>query len=225
MEIKNLLFILILFISFSGAKAQKGLINITKYPDTIRFSDTLMIEVFSHVRDNGTPCSPLTSVTDTFIGDSLCFNLTFDFTGTCTAMCSCSRKDTLYYPSLPQQDSIVLTCYYSYVDSTTPPPVLVSRLDTTAVVIHIVNTTSIKELKNNNTFHIYPNPSNGLIKLNFKNEMVGDYTMKVFDLLGHVVHTENSINKKIDLRHLGKGIYLLSLGNGNESLTKKLVLK
>lgn len=104
------------------------------------------------------------------------------------------------------------------------------RLDTASVVIHIAKVTNLNELKDNIGFDVYPNPSSGSIKLQLGSRFPGKYHVKVFDLLGQLVHAEEiifngSISHNIDLHHVKEGVYLVSLENGNEKLSKKIVLK
>jgi len=74
---------------------------------------------------------------------------------------------------------------------------------------------------------IYPNPSKGKITLsNIKN--IDLKSAKIYNVLGRLVKdipVEKGVSKlNIDLSHLSKGIYLLSLKSADKSTTKKLVI-
>ncbi|MEL4455495.1 T9SS type A sorting domain-containing protein [Lutimonas vermicola] len=75
---------------------------------------------------------------------------------------------------------------------------------------------------------VYPNPSNGLVKLNITGaEKTLD--MEVFDMNGRLIHKEKidaryeQINKDIDLSRLPKGMYLLRLHNMEQNVVSKIL--
>ncbi|WP_034044284.1 spondin domain-containing protein [Wocania ichthyoenteri] len=74
---------------------------------------------------------------------------------------------------------------------------------------------------------IYPNPTKGKVTLsNIKNIKLK--SAKIYSILGRLVKdipVEKGLSKlEIDLSHLSKGVYLLSLKSANKSMTKKLVI-
>ena len=75
-------------------------------------------------------------------------------------------------------------------------------------------------------FQIYPNPSNGLIWINYqKNEIL--YKFEVFNLTGEIIRSGKLINnnKAIDLSSLDKGIYFLKAYSQQSTFTEKVVIK
>ena len=77
----------------------------------------------------------------------------------------------------------------------------------------------------------YPNPSSGLITVKMKVLNKEDINIRVTDLLGNVVYSNNIKNssvlftKTIDLRNLAKGIYLVNIENGSNRSTEKIVIQ
>ena len=71
------------------------------------------------------------------------------------------------------------------------------------------------EFTKNNSFNIYPNPSNGNFQLAISNLQLAKGTIEVFDITGNVVrklYIEKQISD-IDLNELQSGIYFMRMGN------------
>lgn len=78
---------------------------------------------------------------------------------------------------------------------------------------------------------IFPNPSDGNINVQF-GELTGDntFSIAVVDVLGRTVYNSKlSVNKndlkKLNLHHLGSGIYTLNIWNQSQHSSSKLVLR
>jgi hypothetical protein len=77
---------------------------------------------------------------------------------------------------------------------------------------------------------IYPNPSEGKIKVEFYAESQSDFKLQVFNENFKECYTEEFNNikgdfsKEINLKQLKKGNYLMKISNGKKSLTRKIVL-
>ena len=94
--------------------------------------------------------------------------------------------------------------------------------DTSACVL--VDFTGLESL-NNADFTIYPNPGNGIFNVKFSNN--GDYDVDVFDVSGKLVYHINqlsSANNNLNLSNLEKGGYHVRISNGDNSVTKNLVI-
>lgn len=75
-----------------------------------------------------------------------------------------------------------------------------------------------------NEFNIYPNPSNGNIKINFENSNE-KYSVQVFSILGQKVFEKEYTNSSsAAVNNLQKGVYLVKITNDNKSVTKKLIV-
>jgi len=74
---------------------------------------------------------------------------------------------------------------------------------------------------------IYPNPSNGIVNLDFKNEV---NTIRIINILGKVVYNDkitydiSNTNKRIDLSNLVGGIYIVSISNDSGTSNFKVIL-
>ena len=77
-------------------------------------------------------------------------------------------------------------------------------------------------------FTIFPNPSNGQIILRFNEQAMGNiYILRIFNMLGQVVYTDNpTINNQlyISLNHLQKGVYFLEIEGEHQRQTQKISL-
>jgi hypothetical protein len=90
-------------------------------------------------------------------------------------------------------------------------------------------TTGIGSISENNLLTVFPNPSNGIVTLNFagKNEPV---IVEVINNVGQQVYTEkiidctNDCNKIIDLSSFKKGIYLFRIVSNGNIQTRKILL-
>ncbi|MBK8364526.1 MAG: T9SS type A sorting domain-containing protein [Bacteroidetes bacterium] len=77
---------------------------------------------------------------------------------------------------------------------------------------------------------IYPNPSTGMIDINFGNETPGVVEINIIDAFGktHFVSQENlksNDTRKLNLKDLSSGIYFVKISFGNESQTIRLIKK
>lgn len=73
---------------------------------------------------------------------------------------------------------------------------------------------------------VYPNPSNGIFNLEFKNEVTN---ITVIDMLGKTVLEEKNevsvLSKSIDLSSFQNGVYIIRVSNGTESSEYKVLLE
>jgi hypothetical protein len=76
------------------------------------------------------------------------------------------------------------------------------------------------------TFSMFPNPTKGIINVKLSDNTQGKTTMSLFDIQGRSIVTKSagSLNETIDISHLQDGVYMLSVENGNQKTTKKIVL-
>lgn len=70
----------------------------------------------------------------------------------------------------------------------------------------------------------YPNPiTDGKLYISSKNAMSREIT--VFDVLGKVVFKTTTLAKEINLQSIQAGIYLIRIKEGEQTSTKKLIIK
>ncbi len=92
-------------------------------------------------------------------------------------------------------------------------------------------TTSIKELKNNiEECILYPNPSNGNFKINYRVKNKSNILITVINIYGSIVFqtTKNNLNKGDYIftinNNLETGSYFVKIQNGNNLITKKIII-
>ena len=78
-------------------------------------------------------------------------------------------------------------------------------------------------------FTLYPNPNNGTFTINFDANNLNPVEVKVFDLRGREVYSNNYTNQSlfnetVDLGAIQSAVYLLKVKNGSKSITKKIVI-
>ena len=87
--------------------------------------------------------------------------------------------------------------------------------------------TGISKYDNNNTFNLYPNPTNG--KLYIRGLKANIQTLDVYNMLGSKVYSianlQHHLLNEIDLSGLPKGIYFINIYDGDTINTKKIVLQ
>jgi len=83
---------------------------------------------------------------------------------------------------------------------------------------------------NANTFNIYPNPASSEATIAFSSEKVDGYSIRMMDVTGRMVFSENIISVigdnqfQLNLSDLAKGIYMVILQNSDGTLQKKIVV-
>jgi PKD repeat protein len=91
-----------------------------------------------------------------------------------------------------------------------------------------ITTTDINSIKKNDGFIIFPNPSNGIVTINFvgKSEHIN---VEVMNDLGQLAYAEtvndcqNNCNKTIDMTAFMRGIYLFRIVADGNTYTKKVL--
>ncbi len=69
----------------------------------------------------------------------------------------------------------------------------------------------------------YPNPvNNGKITITSKTNLEKDVV--IHDAIGKVVLNKKISNRELDISHLRVGIYLIKIKEGDQSVTKKLII-
>ncbi|MFT5963448.1 MAG: endonuclease I [Flavobacterium sp.] len=75
-----------------------------------------------------------------------------------------------------------------------------------------------------NEFNIYPNPSNGNVKINFVNSN-GKHSVQIFSVSGQKVFEKEYTNSSsAAVTNLQKGVYLVKITSDGQSITKKLII-
>lgn len=78
---------------------------------------------------------------------------------------------------------------------------------------------------------VYPNPSSGMVNVNFDVENAGKLDVKLINLNGQVIKEESvnnfngQFNRSFDLSDQSKGIYMLSIVSKKGKVNKKIVLR
>lgn len=92
--------------------------------------------------------------------------------------------------------------------------------------VHVSSANAIETLVMDD-ISIYPNPTDGILKLEFSNTIENTW-IRIINVTGQVVYSEYLENltgiKTLDLSGLDKGVYILSIQNKNTILTNKITL-
>jgi hypothetical protein len=108
---------------------------------------------------------------------------------------------------------------YRYYTGTVASP----KMDSIDVVVN--QSLSIKELKRDVSLTVSPNPASDNVLIKVNNFEKGN--LKIVDVLGNVVKTENFYgSKSVDVSDFRNGVYfILITGDGVNSINRKLVVK
>ncbi|GGF08847.1 hypothetical protein GCM10010984_27480 [Chishuiella changwenlii] len=77
---------------------------------------------------------------------------------------------------------------------------------------------------------VYPNPTDGLFKVRMTAK-TNKITANIINMAGQVIMTKqfdvmnSKVDQSIDAKHLPKGVYIVEIKDGNQSQTKKLIIK
>lgn len=84
------------------------------------------------------------------------------------------------------------------------------------------------DIKENNLdrFSVYPNPSKGILNIKLNGNTDGPTNLRLYDIQGRDIMSRNNISEMetLNIEHLQSGVYLLSVENGQQKATKKIVL-
>jgi thiol-disulfide isomerase/thioredoxin len=88
---------------------------------------------------------------------------------------------------------------------------------------------SVNEMDLSTGLNVYPNPANGLVTVELDNITGSTAAVRVFDMLGSLVHTVAGIGNgsqriNLDLTHLPSGVYHLELSAADLRATRKITI-
>ena len=83
--------------------------------------------------------------------------------------------------------------------------------------------------RSNIDFSVFPNPTNGILNLEVGSQASSSYQITVRDAVGKIVLSDSfnpngSAKKQVDLSSFDRGIYFISIDNGEERTVKKVVV-
>jgi PKD repeat protein len=104
-------------------------------------------------------------------------------------------------------------------------------IDSVARSLYICPRTGIHDPEQAPVFHVYPNPSTGLYKIEGGSSNSGNVQVEVSDVLGRLIYSEKNVakngllQKELDIKALPDGIYFLSIKSAEYNKVIKLVKK
>lgn len=107
-------------------------------------------------------------------------------------------------------------------------------VDGYVIRVYAEDPNSITELLNTNVFEVhqsYPNPAANEATITFTNPRVEEVELKVFNMLGAMVHNEKIVSEagvndiKLNTGRMSSGMYIYTVSNGAKTFTKKMTVK
>ena len=106
-------------------------------------------------------------------------------------------------------------CNYTYCDTT----MYFAKMQGTPMVrLNILSPTGIKDISNNISFSLFPNPATNELIIRASN--FNPETVTIYDISGQKI-VEQKFNTRIDIGRLSSGMYLIELKSGNAVVRKK----
>ena len=91
------------------------------------------------------------------------------------------------------------------------------------------NYVSVDKVLDNNLLSVFPNPTKGIINVEFDNEQQGQIQLSVFDINGKQVYQSISealmLNEQINLGNFSSGIYFVKISTEKGSVSKRVVVE
>ena len=95
------------------------------------------------------------------------------------------------------------------------------------VSIHYYLTTAVTNLSNDEYVHLFPNPTTGVINIQYKLNSLKDLLLTVIDMTGKAVVTNKKVisGERMYLNSLAKGSYIIQFKDATGKLitTQKLI--
>ncbi len=136
---------------------------------------------------------------------------------TCTS--SLYQAGTTYTSSTHTFTNVCLGAYTITATNFGCPTTIIDTLARPAIV------TSISELSNVKDFEVFPNPSDGIIKINHTSKVKQIIILNPLGIIVKEIIVENPTTTTINLNDYAKGIYLIEImGNKNHILSRKKVV-
>jgi len=227
---KNLLFIFIFVIGSNYVKSQNSLtLTVDSFYQPLQTFDvsdvdTLIIKNFFSILIFLKPYSPTFDVTNWYV-DSMNFNICGDNSDSTSFDCQLSpdsvfydatnQENVYYYYNIPDCRSIVVTHQISPVYYN-----LEKKKD-------CVLSNNELDLKEEDNFTLFPNPSNGLVNVEIEQE--GTFNLIIVNPMGQQVYQQRVQGKQliVDLKalNLSAGIYLFKLMHEQSGISehKKII--
>ena len=86
---------------------------------------------------------------------------------------------------------------------------------------------SVEDVFNENSFTMYPNPSNnGILNINLDNSVANQAQVQIVSVTGQTVKRQTVVagNNKIELNNIASGMYIVNITTDNSSASKKLII-
>lgn len=102
---------------------------------------------------------------------------------------------------------------------------IVDTIDHKIKKLEAISTTSIEDLSVNDQLKIYPNPTTQYLTIHTEGDL-DIHSVMIFDMNGRIVDPiflGKDVRQDIDISHLTKGVYFITISFTNERITKRFI--
>ena len=99
-----------------------------------------------------------------------------------------------------------------------------------ATLANPCSTLNVDEISSNENIVIYPNPTKGIVSINFENNFNNEnVSIKVIDMIGKIIYEKKNIeiiNSSINiyLDNVNNGVYFITIQRKDKIFSKKLII-
>lgn len=119
--------------------------------------------------------------------------------------------------------------YYFFYDWQISTPEINCESERVPVVVEVL--VGVNELTGINELNIFPNPTSGILNVQFNSSINGGVVVRMLDATGRVVKTQNINNAfgkqatQFDLNNMAAGVYQLELVSNGQTSTSKVIIE
>ncbi|MDB5226762.1 MAG: type sorting protein [Bacteroidota bacterium] len=127
-----------------------------------------------------------------------------------------------FFKVLPDDKLFLSTVAYNKCNS--------GNLNSYLAILGRLNTSVKNSSASTGKLNIYPNPSNGLFKVDFHDDNISTLHFQLIDITGKIIYTESKLHQyktefTINTASFSKGIYWIKLNDGNNIYSNAIIVQ
>lgn len=168
-----------------------------------------------------------------FLKDLASNSLTYTYTDVTGAYSfrNLGYGDYIIYPEQFDYNTIASNFITLSASSESITDVTFKQYTTSRIIKPFTKDVSVKTIATTTDINVYPNPSNGALNIQWKEQKTGTASVIISDMMGRTAYNSTfsvnaaSGNTTLDLNGLNDGIYMISVTSGTINYSAKLLLQ